>query len=182
MECQSPSADHGSATSQQRKSGTPQLALDTAGAHKILLSSVLFGAAFTLLGVGLDYFLVHEERFRSLTASFVLNAVFGAFVAVLVNRLLTHEQEERARVVERLAVIDEMNHHIRNALQVIAFKTLSSPDAAEVTEITRAVDRIQWSLREILPRVEPEFTSFEGSARKEAESAGLREEPDQGRS
>jgi hypothetical protein len=174
MDWQLRSADHGSLPPQQRKSGT---FLGNIGANgNILLSSLLAGAAVALFGLGLDYFLVHEERFRSFTASLVLNVVFGIFVAVLVNRLLAHEHEKRARVLGRLAVIDEMNHHIRNALQVIAFKTVSSPNAAEVAEITRAVDRIQWSLREVLPRVEPEFTSFEGSARKEAESESFREE------
>lgn len=108
-----------------------------------------------------------------MAASAILNLAFGILAAALLYKLLSHQREKHQRVLERLAVIDEMNHHIRNALQVISFTTATTSSQREVTEITRAVDRIQWSLREILPRVEPQFTPFEGSARKEAESASF---------
>lgn len=182
MDRQSHTADHGGSPFHPRTPGALPRTLRNAYAQRnVALSSVLFGAAVALLGLGFDYFLVHEERLRSFTASLLLNVIFGAFATVLVHRLLAHEQEKRARVMERLAVIDEMNHHIRNALQVIAFKTANTANAAEVTEITLAVDRIQWSLREVLPRIEPEFAAFEGSARKDAEAGALSEEPNEGR-
>ena len=64
---------------------------------------------------------------------------------------LRHERElERNQKV--LGVIAEMNHHTRNALQVIIGRSaLSIADANAIAEIREAVKRIEWSLREVLP-------------------------------
>jgi two-component sensor histidine kinase len=75
-----------------------------------------------------------------------------------------HDRKERVRVIERLATIDEMNHHIRNALQIISFNAHGESSETELAEIRQAVTRIQWSLNEILPKVEPEFAPFDRSA------------------
>jgi hypothetical protein len=43
-----------------------------------------------------------------------------------------------------------MNHHIRNALQVITYATAA--DTEESVELIRdSVERIEWALREVLP-------------------------------
>lgn len=169
MDWQPQSANHESAVPELRKISSAQRAFGPNGFHgSIIVPTFLSGALACFLGLALDYFLIHQERFRPFTASLILNVAFGIVAAVLVHRLLAHEREKHQRVLQRLAVIDEMNHHIRNALQVIAFNTATSSTGREVTEITQAVDRIQWSLCEILPRVEPEFTPFEGSVRKNA--------------
>jgi len=54
-----------------------------------------------------------------------------------------------------MKTIAELNHHIRNALQVIKFlgvQNRSSLDAAQLQLINDSVDRIEWALREVLPR------------------------------
>ena len=66
-----------------------------------------------------------------------------------------------------LETIDEMNHHIRNALQVISFNSQATGEA-KLAEIDQAVERIHWAISEILPKVEPEFTGFEGPANNRA--------------
>jgi hypothetical protein len=51
--------------------------------------------------------------------------------------------------------IAELNHHIRNALQVIKFlggQQRSGLDAMQLQLINDSVDRIEWALREVLPR------------------------------
>jgi hypothetical protein len=46
-----------------------------------------------------------------------------------------------------------MNHHIRNALQVIVARaSLDQQAKPELRQIDDAVARIDWALREILPR------------------------------
>jgi hypothetical protein len=42
-----------------------------------------------------------------------------------------------------------MNHHIRNALQVIVYPSPSAEEAAQ--RIGDAIARIDWALREVLP-------------------------------
>jgi two-component sensor histidine kinase len=52
-----------------------------------------------------------------------------------------------------MRVIAEMNHHIRNALQVIQFSTRNQSGEAEVKAMRDAVQRITWALREVLPQL-----------------------------
>jgi hypothetical protein len=44
-----------------------------------------------------------------------------------------------------------MNHHIRNALQIIRYAGYRQPEARQTMEIEDAVKRIDWALREVLP-------------------------------
>lgn len=77
--------------------------------------------------------------------------VVGALAAtlVLIQGVRAHQRE---RMVEaRLHVIAEMNHHIRNALQVILFHSASAPNEEAVKEMKESIQRIQWALREVLP-------------------------------
>jgi hypothetical protein len=45
-----------------------------------------------------------------------------------------------------------MNHHIRNALQVVAFYATHPDDSIAVGTIRDAIHRIEWTLREVLPK------------------------------
>lgn len=126
---------------------------------------LLFGLTVFVVGMALDLFLIHQRQLRPVAAAAILNAFFGVLAAFLVHRVLASEREKCNRILDRLQVVDEMNHHIRNALQVISFSAHSASTESELSEIKDAVTRIQWAVREILPRVEPEFATFEGSAR-----------------
>ncbi len=132
-------------------------------AGRIWVTIVSFGVAVFVIGLALDLFLIHQKGLRPLTAAAILNAFFGVIAAVLVHRLLAFERDKCNRMLERLEVVDEMNHHIRNALQVISFSAHGGSSESELAEIKKAVTRIQWAVREILPKVEPEFTVFEKS-------------------
>ena len=55
----------------------------------------------------------------------------------------------------RMQVISEMNHHIRNALGAISLTTDSIQNQQCVRVISESVDRIEWTLREILLRRKP---------------------------
>ena len=87
-----------------------------------------------------------------LLSSFLL----GLVAAVLVYLLSVRERQRRAYVDCRLHVIAEMNHHIRNALQVITFYNRKG-EKHEVGVI-EAVERIQWALREVLPQLPESLT------------------------
>lgn len=81
---------------------------------------------------------------------FLLAAVTGVLVLVL---QLQHERE-LARQRQSALIIEQMNHHIRNALQVIVYRMdPKTRDSQELREIRDSVDRIDWALREILPTV-----------------------------
>lgn len=79
------------------------------------------------------------------------SALVGLVAGALVYVLSIREKQRRAYVECRLRVIAEMNHHIRNALQVITF--YSRTGTKQQVGIVEAVERIQWALKEILPQL-----------------------------
>jgi len=85
----------------------------------------------------------------------ILDNVLLALLAGVVAFLLEQRREHAlARQRRRAEIIDQMNHHIRNALQIIVCQTnLEVSRPQELRAIASAVDRIDWALREILPSV-----------------------------
>jgi signal transduction histidine kinase len=101
---------------------------------------------------GLDWFLLHESESRA--AAFEFSDALGAVIAgALSFRVLQYERQRRRQIRQRLETIGNMNHHIRNALQVISGTAYSAADKEQLMAIRESVRRIEWALREILPRM-----------------------------
>ena len=97
-----------------------------------------------------DRILLHEgiPRYDLLALSNLLTGtVAGAFFWQAMRR----DRDRREFVRDRLHTISEMNHHIRNALQVISLYSYREHDQETVTRLRQAVNRIEWALNEILP-------------------------------
>ena len=102
--------------------------------------------AVYLIDVALAHAGIHAETTR------LDDGLLGLMVAALVFILERQRELDVRRRQQSAAVIDEMNHHIRNALQIIVTRAnLSIHDIPELSQLTNAVDRIDWALREILP-------------------------------
>lgn len=121
-------------------------------ANNLGLVAIGFGLLMCLCSLALDWALLrhHEGPAITIMAS---DALAGGVAGVLVYKMLQYGRERRRMVEQRLQTISEMNHHIRNALQVISFSAHASKSKNELAEITESVDRIQWALREILPKL-----------------------------
>ncbi len=80
------------------------------------------------------------------------NLITGAVAGTLFVQTKIREQERRQVAAERLSKIADMNHHVRNALTIVAFygTQAGNPSAAQL--VSQAVKRIEWTLREVLPR------------------------------
>ena len=102
-----------------------------------------------IVGFGFDRLLAKDGVTRSdiLVTS---NALTGIVAGFLFYSLANNERLRRKFVRERLRTIAEMNHHIRNSLQVITYATAADPDGS-VELIRDSVERIEWALREVLP-------------------------------
>ena len=94
---------------------------------------------------------LHREGVPGRDLILLSNLMAGLVGAALVYVLSARERQRRQYVECRLRVIAEMNHHIRNALQVITFYTRNGPK--QEVGMVEAVERIQWALREILPQL-----------------------------
>ena len=115
-----------------------------------LLTCLLVVLVVSAIGFGFDRLLVREgvPRVEILVLS---NALTGIAVGLLYFQVIRIERERRAAMQQRLRTIAEMNHHIRNALQVITYVTISQDRAESVDLIRSSVERIEWALREVLP-------------------------------
>jgi hypothetical protein len=105
------------------------------------------------LGVVLDRLLL-KEGFPRLDMLIFSNGLTGLFAGWLFYQMARDAKASRERVAERMKTIAELNHHIRNALQVIKFLggQRSGLDAVQLQLINDSVNRIEWALREVLPR------------------------------
>ena len=115
-----------------------------AGWRKYLFS-VLIGLAAFGSGILLDVTLGVESR--GILYSDIFTGVVAAFLSLMLARYY-----ERLRVADsdRLRVAADVNHHVRNALTTVLYSVhvKRDPDLIQVTQ--EAVDRIDWTLREIL--------------------------------
>jgi choline-glycine betaine transporter len=116
----------------------------------------------TGLGVGIVSFLATELMHYILVPDIgrsherLLAEGFSALVVSCLTAKLAQISRERQRLtMARMQVIAEMNHHIRNALSPISLSMDGSEDRQLKGVICEAVDRIDWALREILPRELP---------------------------
>jgi hypothetical protein len=90
---------------------------------------------------------LHAETTR------VDDILLGLVAAALVFLIQRQQERELRRQRQSAAVIEQMNHHIRNALQVIVARASLDHEATpELRQIDDAVARIDWALREILPQ------------------------------
>ena len=112
----------------------------------IAMKAISWGVLFLLIGAGGDYIATRFGLERDLL--YLNDFLSTAFVVLLI---LSYEYRRRKRIRERLEVIQLMNHHVRNALQIIALSPHSKQRDESLAMIQESVARIEWALREILP-------------------------------
>jgi len=116
--------------------------------------SLVVALVVSALGVFLDRVLLKEgvPRVGMLILS---NSATGLFAGGLFYQMAREEKAAHELMAARMKTIAELNHHIRNALQVIKFwgaQHRPALDAMQLQLINDSVDRIEWALREVLPR------------------------------
>ena|SRR5579862_111278 len=112
--------------------------------------------------VGLVSFLVTELMHRFLVADLgrhwerlLAEGVSAVVVAGLTAGFMDAANQRQEAALLRMQVISEMNHHIRNALGAISLTKDSIQNHDCVRVISDSVDRIEWTLREVLLRRKP---------------------------
>jgi hypothetical protein len=120
--------------------------------HSVLAGLAMFGAVYlvehVLNGLGLQG--------NAILLDDILLGIFAAFGLYFLLRHHDTARELRRRQHYAL-VIAELNHHIRNALQIIVNRAdVAIHGLPELDDIFNAVNRIDWALREILPHGDSE--------------------------
>lgn len=121
--------------------------------HPLLLVALAF-LLVTLVGYLLDRLLldVGESKWHLLVLSNTLDGVLAAGVFYLWQM---NHRRQMEMMQQRMEIVSEMNHHIRNALQVIVYFAQNAKDVESAERLRDSIDRIQWALREVLPRYTP---------------------------
>jgi hypothetical protein len=111
---------------------------------------VVVASIVSVVGLLFDRLLIHEgvPRYDLMAISNSLTGIVAGAFFWQARRL---DRERRQFIRERLHTISEMNHHIRNALQVISLYSGKQPDEQTVAALGQAVNRIEWALSEVLP-------------------------------
>jgi len=118
--------------------------------HRVLVSTAVALMVF-VAGGALDW-LVRRQILPPISLMLA-----GAAVAVVIGasvlKILTDAHAHYTAVLDRLQLIADLNHHIRNALQVIAYLNVSAPGRSEeaIEQVREAVARIDSVLKDMLP-------------------------------
>ncbi len=141
-------------TPQVATTGQIQLNVSTSFWRRIsgaILLAVLAAFLIFVVTSAADLAMLREHESARLTFE-LSDAVASAAVGLLSYKLVRMHQQRQAQLRKRVEVIADMNHHVRNALQVISLTT-HGHDQAEIANIKESVNRIQWALRELLPKL-----------------------------
>lgn len=134
----------------------------------VWLLSVLAGVLMLLFGGIMDWFVLGQHGpFAALAISNLLSGLLAFGVTSL---FLNHEKQRERQMQRRLETLNEVNDQVRNTLQGLAFSIGRIENERAAGELQQAIDRIRWVLTDVLPKVEPQYQPFEGSAR----AAGLK--------
>ena len=121
----------------------PGVTLPQPSCKKNLLS-VLFAISIFTLGIAVD---------RLVAVNGWLAGLDDAAAAIAIGLLIYLFERHRERMLlERLQTIALMNHHVRNALQVLAYSQYERDRTRQAQIIRDAILRIDWALKEILGR------------------------------
>ena len=125
-----------SSPSLPRRLGTPQL----------VLAVIATGLVVAVGGFLLDWALLGDRR--DLLYSDALAATVAALWAFIA---LTHYNKRQELLLAHLQTIAEVNHHVRNALTTVLYSVELTQNEPLIEMTRTAVDRIDWTLREVLP-------------------------------
>jgi predicted PurR-regulated permease PerM len=109
--------------------------------------SFAVGVFIFLSGGLLDWFVTRQYLPR--ISLMLAGAAVALAVGVLVFQVLTEIQERYQAMLDRLERIGELNHHIRNALQVIAYHNVPERNERAIQQVNDELVRIESVLREV---------------------------------
>ena len=113
---------------------------------------VLFGASASFIEYLIHLVVTTSSALPSVQAlaNSVILGMFAAFFGLLV---LTAARERQHKVRDDLRRIAELNHQVRNALQVIVYGEYSPDNSQHRSAVLDGVGKIEAALRELFPLV-----------------------------
>lgn len=111
----------------------------------IAVLAVLIGLLSITSSIALDW-LIHN-LVRPVYASDILE---GAVAAVVSGAIMVRMQSRRRELLSRIQIVEDVNHHVRNALTAITLSSSLRRDPELNAQVKEACDRIDWVLNSAL--------------------------------
>jgi hypothetical protein len=111
------------------------------------LAGLAVAGVIYLSGGVLDWFVTRQYIPR--ISLMLAGAAVALAVGLLVFQALTDIQERYQAMLDRLRRIAELNHHIRNALQVISYNNVPDRGERAIQQVNTEILRIELVLREV---------------------------------
>jgi hypothetical protein len=117
----------------------------------IIVAALVIGVVTALLGISVDRVL-HQQR-----PLFTSDLLEGSAAALLSGLVLLRLQRRRRDLLARIQAVEDVNHHVRNALTAVMYSAVLREDPVLNAIVQDANARIDWTLREVLPRTVASF-------------------------
>lgn len=106
--------------------------------------SLTIGLIIALIGGAVE---VAIGKHALLSLESIDDVIIGVLTAAVI---FVYEQHRYRVIMDKIATISAMNHHVRNALQTISYSPYTEQEK-QIKMIAESVSRIEWALREVLP-------------------------------
>jgi hypothetical protein len=119
---------------------------------RVLLVLAIAAIASTieyLLHIAIVTFIPNEHLGRILD-SLTIGIVIGIITIIEINAV----QQRRNKVMDDMRVVRELNHHVRNALQIISYAARVPETKQQVAIIDESIARIDSTLKELFPTID----------------------------
>jgi hypothetical protein len=131
--------------------GCTELPLRMKSRTRVALTVTIFAVVISAVGFVFDRVLIREGVART-GVLFISNLLTGVVASALFLQSKLRAEEKQRLLKDRVQKLAEMNHHVRNALQVVAFYRYQTQDPEAARLIQESIERIEWTLQEVLPR------------------------------
>ncbi|MHB1701256.1 MAG: hypothetical protein ACYCSN_14190 [Acidobacteriaceae bacterium] len=111
----------------------------------VILIGILIGFLAVAASLTLDW--VMQQTIRPLYASDLLE---GLAAGVLSSVVLVRMQSRRRELLRRMQIVEDVNHHVRNALTAISLSASLREDSELNVLVRDACDRVDWVLSDVL--------------------------------
>ena len=115
----------------------------------IFLLSVAYGATIFAVSVGAQWLLYHQFLANEGGIRWISPTIAACTTGLLIWRINRIRERERAAERSRIRALGDVNHHIRNCLQILVCENFARPQLSH--ESVAAIKRIDWTLKNVLP-------------------------------
>ena len=147
---------------------------------RVTAAVLVFGASASLIE-GAIHLAVRTLNAPPVAQAFGDALVLGIFAAFFGLLVFTAARNRHHKMQDDLRRIAELNHQVRNALQVIVYGEYSPNDASHRSAVLEGVEKIQAALRELFPLVGERTDDRPWEAHNRLRLQGLNRQPERRR-